>query len=230
MNTNEIFGNVVGPKLPALLQASSARHHHLCPRQVLGVRMGLLAGRVLGLELPQTDKRLLAIVETDGCLTSGISAATNCWVNHRTLRIEDYGKVAATFVDTVDGRAIRVAPRPTARGEAVELVPEATNHWEAMLVGYQRLPDDALFSIQAVTLTTPVGVLISHAGHRVSCAVCGEEIINEREVVRGAQSLCQACAGPAYYHATEVAPEGSTYLVERAYCSAVRPENVLTPD
>ncbi len=208
MTTNHQSANVVVAALPALLQASAERHHHLCPRQVLGVRMGLLGGRVLGLEVPQAGKRLLAIVETDGCLTSGISAATNCWVNHRTMRIEDYGKVAATFVDSLDGRAIRVAPRPTARVRAVELVPEAPNRWEAMLLGYQRLADDDLLSIQAVTLTKPVGDLISHAGHRVSCAVCGEEIINEREVVRGGEILCQACAGPAYYQVTEGAPAG----------------------
>jgi formylmethanofuran dehydrogenase subunit E len=177
MNTNRIHKNVVVDKLPALLKASAERHHHLCPRQVLGVCMGLLAGRCW--------------VWSCHKLTSAISAATNCWVNHRTMRIADYGKVAATFVASLDGRAIRVAPRPTARGLEVELVPEATNHWGAMLIGYQRLADDALLSVLAVSLTTPVGELISHARHRVSCAVCGEGIINEREVMRGVQILCR---------------------------------------
>ena len=186
-------------RLNALLQASAQLHHHLCPRQVLGVRMGLLAGKALGLELPQADKRLLVIVETDGCLTSGIAVATNCWVNHRTMRIEDYGKVAATFIDAHDGRAIRVAPRLTARGRAVELAPEAPSHWDAMLSGYQKLADEDLLSIQAVSLATPVGELISAAGQRVICAACGEEIINGREVRRDGVALCRACAGPAYY-------------------------------
>ena len=31
------------------LELSAARHSHLCPRQVLGVRMGMLAGKLLGL-------------------------------------------------------------------------------------------------------------------------------------------------------------------------------------
>ncbi|MCC6175174.1 MAG: formylmethanofuran dehydrogenase, partial [Chloroflexi bacterium] len=39
-------------------------HARLCPRQILGARIGLYAGELLGLDLPQTDKRLLAIVET----------------------------------------------------------------------------------------------------------------------------------------------------------------------
>ena len=90
--------------LADLLAQSSVLHRHLCPRQVLGVRMGLLAAELLSLDLPQTDKRLLTIVETDGCFTTGLSVATNCWVGRRTLRVEDYGKVAATFVDTAPAK------------------------------------------------------------------------------------------------------------------------------
>src|SRR5439155_26987565 len=90
-------------RLDECLAATAALRHHLCPRQVIGARMGLLAGELLGLELPQADKRLLVIVETDGCAADGVAVACNCWVGRRTLRVEDYGKVAATFVDTHTG-------------------------------------------------------------------------------------------------------------------------------
>jgi len=96
--------------LSELLDASAALHQHLCPRQVLGVRLGMLAGQLFELDLPQTDKRLLAIVETDGCAADGIAVAAGCWVGRRTLRVEDYGKVAATFADTETGRTLRIAP------------------------------------------------------------------------------------------------------------------------
>src|SRR3990172_10577507 len=86
--------------LDKILRTSAALHHHLCPRQVIGVRMGLYAGEILNLDLPQTEKRLLTIMETDGCASDGVAVATNCWVGRRTMRVEDYGKVAATFVDT----------------------------------------------------------------------------------------------------------------------------------
>jgi len=48
-----------------LLRMSAALHQHLCPRQVLGVRMGMPAGRLLTLDLPQRDKRLVTISETE---------------------------------------------------------------------------------------------------------------------------------------------------------------------
>lgn len=186
-------------QLEELLTRSAATHSHLCPRQVLGVRMGILAGELLELELPQTRKRLLTIVETDGCFVDGVSTATNCWVGRRTLRVEDYGKVAATFVDTQTERAVRLAPHPEARQTAATYAPEAQNRWEAMLLGYQRMPTDELLTVQWVALVTSVTSLISRADHRVECEACGEEIINEREETVGGRVLCRACAGSAYY-------------------------------
>jgi formylmethanofuran dehydrogenase subunit E len=185
--------------LDELLKACAAHHHHLCPRQVLGVRMGLLAGEILGLDLPQGDKRLLTIVETDGCGADGVAVATGCWVGHRTLRIEDYGKVAATFVDTRAHQAVRIVPRAQARRLAHEYAPEARSRWEAQLSGYQRMPAEELLAAQAVQLNEPVEQIIGRAGVRVICASCGEEIMNEREVAREGMVLCKSCAGPSYY-------------------------------
>ncbi|GIV76058.1 MAG: formylmethanofuran dehydrogenase subunit E [Litorilinea sp.] len=191
--------------LEAYLQESSALHRHLCPRQVLGVRMGMWAAELLDLNLPQTDKRLLTIVETDGCFADGVAVATNCWVGRRTMRVEDYGKIAATFVDTQTGRAVRVIPCSTARQEAHTYAPEARNRWEAMLLGYQRMPVTALLTAQEVALVTPVAAIVSRAGHRVNCARCGEEIINEREVIQQGVILCRSCAGDSYYRPVETA-------------------------
>lgn len=185
--------------LSQLLDASASLHRHLCPRQVLGVRMGMLAGELLGLNLPQSDKRLLTIMETDGCAADGVSVATGCRVGRRTLRVEDYGKVAATFVDTETGRAIRIGPRPDVRRMAHDHAPEARNKWEAQLLGYQRMPAEALLTALPVQLRVPVAQLVSQAGRKAVCDVCGEEVMNEREVVRDGLTLCRACAGDGYY-------------------------------
>lgn len=187
------------PSLPELLDASAALHHHLCPRQVLGVQMGRRAGELLGLVLPQTDKRLLTVVETDGCFTDGVATATNCWVGRRTLRVEDYGKTAAVFVDTQTGRTLRMAPHPALRLRARDYAPDAQSPWEAMLHGYQRMDPAEMFVVQQVELVTPVATLISMPGLRALCDRCGEEIMNGREVHHADLTLCRACAGQAYY-------------------------------
>jgi formylmethanofuran dehydrogenase subunit E len=186
-------------QLEELLQASAALHDHLCPRQVLGVRMGILAGRVLGIDLPQIEKRMLTIVETDGCAADGIAVATNCWVGRRTLRVEDYGKVAATFVDIWTERAVRIVPCREARQVARDYAPDAATTWQAYLAGYQRMPDAVLLAVEPVQLRIPAKQIISRADARAVCDECGEEIINRREVTRGDAVLCRACAGSSYY-------------------------------
>jgi len=189
--------------LQTLLDESAARHSHLCPRQVLGVRMGLYAGELLGLDLPQADKRLLVIVETDGCTVDGLAAATGCSVGRRTMRIEDYGKVAASFVDSQTGRALRLIPLPDSRREAAAYAPEANGDWQAQLLGYQHIPAEALFTVQTIELTTPVEKIISRPGAKAICEACREEINNERERILEGRVLCRACAGQAYYSTCE---------------------------
>jgi formylmethanofuran dehydrogenase subunit E len=187
------------PTLEELLQESAACHRHLCPRQVLGVRMGLLAGRWLGLDVPRQDKRLLTFVETDGCAADGVSAATGCRVGGRTLRVIDFGKVAATFVDVQTGCAVRIVPAPDSRSRAWDYAAlDAKNKWQAQLTGYQSMPDDELLIARAVVLTVSLEKLLSKPGCRATCDVCGEEIINECEVRRDGMVLCRACAGDAY--------------------------------
>jgi len=161
--------------------------------------MGLAGGRLVGIDVPQADKGLFTVVETDGCGADGVSVATNCWVGHRTLRVEDYGKMAATFVNRASGRGVRIPPRAEARDRAAARAPEAEDRWHAMLLGYQRLPDAELLAWAPVELVTPVETLMSRPGARAVCAECGEEIMNEREILAGGRPLCRPCARGAYY-------------------------------
>jgi formylmethanofuran dehydrogenase subunit E len=185
--------------LQPLLEKSAQHHSHLCPRQILGVRIGLAGISALGFDAPPTGKKLLVILETDGCFADGVIAATNCSVGHRTLRVEDYGKVAVTFVDTKTGKAVRVAPVIDVRQQACDCCPEESRHYFAQMQAYQVMPDEKLMTITEVHLATPVEKIVSRPGLRVDCASCCEEIMNEREIIVDGQALCRACAGGSYY-------------------------------
>lgn len=185
--------------LNRILERSSQRHSHLCPRQILGARVGLAGAAALDLGLPRQDKRLLIILETDGCFADGVEAATGCTVGHRTLRVEDYGKTAATFVDVQTGQAVRVAPRLNSRERAYSYAPEEERHYFAQMQAYQVMPDEELLNIQPVELKTSVEEIVSRPGLRVNCDLCGEEIMNEREVRVDQLVLCRACAGQSYF-------------------------------
>lgn len=192
--------------IQSLLEKSTRDHSHLCPRQILGVRIGLAGLRALGFEEPPTKKQMLAISETDGCFVDGVSAATGCTVGHRTLRVEDYGKVAVTFVEVRSGRAVRIAPRLDIRARASAFVPAELRPYFAQMQAYQSMPDAELFTISTVQLVVPVEEIVSRAGQRVNCEECGEEIMNERQVHRNGTTLCRSCAGAAYYQTVLLDP------------------------
>jgi len=224
------------PALPEALRRSAERHAHLCPRQVLGARLALAGAAALGIPLPQADKRLLAVVESDGCFSDGVAVTANCWVGRRTMRVEDYGRVAVTLVDTHGGAAVRCRPqldvrtrvgawaadaaalaaggRATGRGMAPTsaaggiAADAVAPRWAAYVLGYQRMPDDELVDVLPVTLTIDPAAIISHPDRRAVCAVCGEEVSNGREVVGPAGTSCAACADPAgaYYRPRERGP------------------------
>lgn len=186
--------------LPEDLYAQTAlRHRHLCPRQVLGVRMGLYAAALLGIAVPQSQKRLITFIETDGCFADGVEVATGCSLGHRTLRLMDYGKSAATFVDTHTERALRLYPHPDARTLATHYSSQQ-DRWHIQREGYQRMPDECLLQYQEVTLELSLKALISHPGVRVRCSGCGEEIMNERETYLNGDAYCAGCTGTGYYH------------------------------
>jgi formylmethanofuran dehydrogenase subunit E len=186
-----------------LLEKSVREHSHLCPRQILGVRLGLAGMKSLGFDSPPDKKQLLVITETDGCFVDGLSAATNCTVGHRTLRVEDYGKVAAVFADVKTGRTIRVAPALDIRERAYAFASSESDRYAAQLQAYQSMPDEEMFTYVEVQLASSIEAILSRPGMRVNCSVCGEEIMNEREVHQNGNVLCLTCADGGYYHCVE---------------------------
>jgi formylmethanofuran dehydrogenase subunit E len=170
------------------------------------VRLGLGGLRALGFagcdgrpRFNNAEKRLLTIAETDGCGLDGIAVATDCAVGRRTLRLLDYGKVAATLVDTHTGRAVRVSPTAASRELAHAYAPDAPSRWHAYLIAYQHIPDEELLTVREVALTQSLDSILSRPNARAVCAICGEEIINEREVTVNGTVLCRTCAGERYY-------------------------------
>jgi formylmethanofuran dehydrogenase subunit E len=186
-----------------LLEIASRDHKHLCPRQILGVRIGLRGTSALGFDTSSRQKHLLVISETDGCFIDGVIAATKCTVGHRTLRLEDYGKVAATFVNTQTGQAVRVAPALDVRQRANAYAPDESRHYFAQLQAYQVMPDEEMMTVEDIVLNIPIADIVSHSGIRVNCERCGEEIMNERQVVIEGKSYCHFCAQGGYYRSAK---------------------------
>jgi formylmethanofuran dehydrogenase subunit E len=191
--------SVQNTDLRPLLERSAALHRHLCPRQVLGVRAAIYAGRLLTTEFPQTDKNILAILETDGCFADGVSVASGCSMGHRTMRLADYGKVAVTFIEKQSGQALRFSPLTDLRARVLNSVVSTRSRWHAYLEAYQQMAEEEIFAVREVALNVDLGRLIGTPGKRTACHVCGEEILNQREVLRAGVTMCPSCAGESYW-------------------------------
>ena len=177
-----------------LLQESSTIHGHQCAGQVLGVRMAMVGCREVGIDEPKGCKKLVVYVEMDRCATDAVQAVTGCSLGKRTLKFLDYGKMAATFVNTETQRAVRVLAKDDARARAPLYVQDAINPREAQKQAYRIMPDDALFTVRPVTLQIPAQEMPGYRGDRLQCAQCGEGINYRRDVRRDSRTLCIPCA------------------------------------
>jgi formylmethanofuran dehydrogenase subunit E len=183
------------------LRDAEQAHGHLCAGQVLGVRMAMLGLQKLGIDDPQgaDRKRLVTFVEIDRCATDAVAVVTGCRLGKRALKFRDWGKMAATFVDVNNGRAIRIDAKESSKALARKMHPEIETKNQQQMLAYREIADDALFTTQWVKVDLPPEEFPGYKGERIVCDVCGEGINFHREVRRDGKTLCRSCAGESYY-------------------------------
>jgi formylmethanofuran dehydrogenase subunit E len=94
-------------------ELAALAHGHMCAGQVLGLRLAMHGVELLGIDDPagKDRKRLVTYVEIDRCATDAITVVTGCRLGKRALKFKDFGKMAATFCDLKEDRAIRVSAK-----------------------------------------------------------------------------------------------------------------------
>ena len=182
--------------LDQLLKQAEAAHGHMCAGQILGVRMSLLGLQLLGIDDPRGSerKRLVTFVEIDRCATDAIGLATGCRLGKRTLKFRDWGKMAATFVDLANQKAVRVVALESSRDLAAQLFPQLEGKKAQQMAAYRELPDDQLFRSEWVQVDIDPSELPGYRGERTLCAQCGEGINFSRFEVIDGRTLCLSCA------------------------------------
>jgi formylmethanofuran dehydrogenase subunit E len=183
--------------------------------------MAMLALRRLGIDEPRgrvltngelnpDRKRLVTFVEIDRCATDAIGVVTGCRVGKRALKLRDWGKMAATFVDLQaklgaklendEYKGLRVVALESSKARAKELYPELEKNAQQMKA-YRELPDAELFGEEWVRVALPPSEFPGYKGERVACARCGEGVSFDRFIERDGERLCMACAdaGSVYY-------------------------------
>jgi formylmethanofuran dehydrogenase subunit E len=184
-----------------LLSGSVAAHGHLCPGQVVGVRMGILGLRLLEFDIPPTLpqlKQLIVFVEMDRCTGDAVAHVTNVKLGRRSLKFVDYGIMAATFINLATSQAFRIISTEASRDLALLYAPGLTKR-EAQLQAYRMMPDGAMFQVQEVKVDLSEFDLPGPTRWKVTCSKCGQVVRDHREVERHGQTLCRPCALGAYF-------------------------------
>lgn len=185
-------------------------HGHTCPGIVLGTRIAIAGNRRLGIDDASKTHDLIVYVEIDRCLADAIQAITLCSLGKRSLKHVDYGKFAATFVDTSKNRAVRICVKEKARDWAMEygekhgLIRKGESidrkkEMGVMIEAYMKIPERELLDIKDVSVSIPKWDFPGLPQRKVTCAVCGERIFDGREKMKNGQILCRPCSEGAYY-------------------------------
>lgn len=184
-----------------LLNESVKIHGHLCPGQVLGVKMSMLGLKNIGIEEPKGKdrKNIIVFVEIDRCATDAVQSVTGCSIGHRTMKFMDYGKMAATFMNLKTGKAVRIVAKEEAREKAKEYFPEAENKYSAQLEAYKVMSDEELFAVMDVKVSIKPEDMPGRPLKRVSCDICGEYVQDMREIHKKGKVLCRPCTEGGYY-------------------------------
>ena len=185
-----------------LLESSADAHGHLCPGQVVGVRMALLGCRLIGLDEPGRHdqiKKLIIYVEMDRCTADAVAHVTGVKLGRRSLKFMDYGIMAATFVNLETGKAFRVVSTEAARSLANAYAPEIADKYPQQLEAYKRMPDSVLFRVQQVKVKINECDLPGPTRYKTSCSRCGQVVRDQREVIQDGAVLCKPCAHESYF-------------------------------
>ncbi len=179
------------------LSIAAELHGDVCAGLTIGTRMAIAGLKAIGIRDPKGKdrKKLLVFVEIDRCATDAIMAITGCRPGKRTMKIVDYGKMAATFVNVSTGKAIRLAVKEKKEGKKTKSAGE-----ENMVERYASIPEKNLFSMQEVVLVVRPEDMPGKPLRAVTCDVCGERIMDMRERYADGKTLCRPCAEKRCYY------------------------------
>jgi len=169
---------------------AEAYHGHACAGIALGTKTTLAALKKLGMEPGKKNKNLIVYVEVDRCMTDAVQSITGCTLGHRSLKLADYGKFAATFIDLNTGRAIRATIKESF---------DSSGPIEKLAAVLAEMPDEELVILQEVKVDIPKTDLPGSPSRKAYCSKCGERVMDGRDVQKDGETRCRSCAGASYY-------------------------------
>jgi formylmethanofuran dehydrogenase subunit E len=171
------------------LKKAGEFHGHICAGIIIGVRLARAGLEYLGIDDPAKNRDFIVYCEIERCLTDAVQSVTGVSLGKRRLKIRDYGKMAACFVDMNTGKGVRLVCFGNVNA------PDGAD----LVEFFGRIPDSELFRTEPVTVSIPAEDLPGRPVRSAVCSVCGEKVMDARDVTHEGKIFCRACFGGAYY-------------------------------
>ena len=162
-----------------------AFHGHSCPGLAIGYRM-TKAGLAFLAGSRSADEELVAIVENDACGVDALQMLSGCTFGKGNLIFKDYGKHVYTLYDRKTKRGVRAVfnERNVTGG--------MRDDREQFIRWLLTAPEEVIVSLKEVQIDEPEPARIRKS---VTCAFCGESVMETRtREIRG-KTACIPCAG-----------------------------------
>jgi formylmethanofuran dehydrogenase subunit E len=188
--------------LNGLIDECGRLHGHICPGQILGVRMAVLGCQLTGIKDPRGKdrKKIIVWVEIDRCVADAVSAVTGVRLGKRSLKYRDFGKVAATFLNLSEQSSFRVVAKEESRALADALYPIIESKKERQMLTYREADASELFKVESVRIELNDLEMPGRPLRRIICTECGEGVNDGRELTNALnQKVCRYCAYGGYY-------------------------------
>jgi formylmethanofuran dehydrogenase subunit E len=116
-------------------------------------------------------------------------ALTGCRPGKRTMKVKDYGKMAATFINLETKKAVRLATIISRKEQGRNDLPDMA-----------KTLDEELFSITPVDVNLKPEDMPGKPLRRRECSQCGESIMDGREIESSDGIFCVPCFEKTAYY------------------------------
>lgn len=194
--------------LDEMLKGAIWFHGHRCPSMPLGMRAGLEAMRILGVERSK-DKELLLLSETGSghagsCFLDGLMYATGCTYGKGNAKKLYYHKLAFTLIDKESGKAVRVSVRPE---HVANMMETPFLRQRKAGVDPQDIDPAIVAPLVDAVMSQPIDKLVKVSevfDYPVEktpgvfdikpCAICGEMVFVDKLVEKDGKLVCIPCS------------------------------------
>lgn len=176
-----------------LIEEAKNFHGGVCAGIILGTRMTMIALKRIGISDPKgaDRKKLMVFVEIDRCCADVITALTGCRPGKRTMKVYDYGKMAATFLNLETKKAVRVSTKGKRKQE---------ENAKGEMPDFSKIPEEELFIVKDVEVPLRPEDMPGRPLRRVICNCCGEGIMDARDIGQNGEILCRPCFEKKNYY------------------------------